>query len=263
MIKFINNIKVREIFLFILITIGFNNCGIKKEPKKVSSDFNELNIKFESYSKQGVFLRGKIILYNDSFYRTKKLFLMNITPVQIIAKSKTICSLKVDSSDCSKAYLVKVKYEGKIYNVFGKDLYEINDKQNFSFEDSLKNKYNIFPVNNFEMGAADDKGLTICDDFSVIIIENIKEKKYSFIGNPEKENNFKYAVLMNNDGKEEEIYKAVMVKDTLVVGIRCFYQEGGNTYNLKITTNGWWYSSLISDKTDFNEPELKKLEQIN
>ena len=107
------------------------------------------------------------------------------------------------------------------------------------------------------MGASDENGLTDCDDYSLLIVYNENKQKFNTINY----NNNEKVKLLHDDSSNEQIYKVSVEKDTLIIGIKAFHQEGGRMYNLKTTFKNNFTKSIIFDRKIFEENELEKLKQ--
>ena len=232
-----------------------------------TSNLTESKIEFNKYVADGMFLRGKVRLFDNDLKMTEKLDINKITLVQIIEKSTKMYNVGGQTDNCEKADFIKVKYLGKVYTVFGQDVYEINNQEKFSVQNEKNEKLTLFPITNFEMGAGDDDGLTGCDDYSLLVLLNENKKQYSLLKYPDNEdirgaNAYKYAVIYHDDGGDDKIYKLSIQQDTLVVGIKSIYQEGGAVFNLKIKLSGELPETRISDRIRFEtDEELKKMDE--
>jgi hypothetical protein len=258
------------------MSCGHKNSNSSADSKKndkdsiaKTSNLTDSKIEFKKYIADGMFLKGKIRLFDNNLKITGKLEIDKITLVEILAKSTKMYNVEEQTDNCEKAYFLKVKYLGKEYIVFGQDVYEISNKQKFSTLDEKKEKLILFPVTNFEMGASDEKGLTACDEYSILVLHNKTKNHYSLIRFPENDDihtgDFtpKYAVLFNDDMAGEKIYKFSMRQDTLVIGIKATYQEGGSVFNLKTKLSTDFPKSEVSDRIRFDtDEELKKMEEI-
>ena len=243
-------------FRFILLFFTLTSLGQKKE---------ENIVEFDNYFKDGIFLNTSIRLFDNNLKRIGNLTIKEIEFVKILAKSRTMYDIDKSSDGCLKSYFIKVKYKNTDYLVFGQDIFEINANQKFKFVNSNHEIFSLFPITNFEMGAADEDGLTGCDDFSILVISNEKTKKYSTIEFPKNEKKYtksKDAILIHDDSGEEKIYKISVFKDVIQVGIKAHYQEGGCAYNLKINFDKGRYKSKITDRLRFEENEIKQLDRL-
>jgi len=271
-------IKKMRTSLYILTVLLLVSCGQNKNnstnelnTNKNDSIVSTLNlteskIQFNKYLVDGMLLKGEIRLFDNDLTITEKLKIDKITLVQILEKSTKMYNIEGQMDNCEKAYFIKIKYQGKNYIVFGQDVFEINKEQKFSIQNENNEKLTLFPITNFEMGASDEDGLTDCDDYSLLILHNGKSNQYSLMKYPNNEdlrglNTYKYAVIYHDDGGEDKIYKLSIQQDTLVVGIKSIYQEGGAVFNLKAKLLGELPETIISDRIRFEtDEELKKME---
>ena len=266
--------------LYISALLLFMSCGQKTNNSTIESSTiendsivktsskTEFKIEFKKYSVDGMFLKGKIRIFDNDQDVKEKLEVDKITFVQILEKSTKMYNVKGITDNCEKAFFLKVKYQDDDYIVFGQDIYEINNQQKFSIQNEKQEKLTLFPITNFEMGASDEDGLTGCDDYSLLVILNEKENQYTLMKYPNNEDihgesTNKYASLFHDDGSEEKIYKLTLKQDTLVIGIKATYQEGGSVFNLKAKLSGDLPETLISDRVRFEtDEELKKMDEI-
>lgn len=241
---------------------------IEKDSLPETSNLPVSNIVFKQYVVDGIFLKGKVRLFDNNLKSIGKLEIAKITPVQIFEKSAKMYNIQGETDNCEKANFLKVKYIDKDYIVFGQDVYEINNQQKFSTQNEKEEKLILFPITNFEMGASDEDGLTCCDDFSLLVLLYENRNQYSLMKFPENEDIHdmaasKYASLFHDDASEEKIYKVSIKRDTLIIGIKAIYQEGGSTFNLKAKLSGKLPETIISDRIRFEtEEELKKMDEI-
>lgn len=225
-------------------------------------------IEFKTYAANGMFLKGNIRLFDNNLKNIGKIEIDKTTLVQILEKSDKMYNIEGSTENCDKAYFLKVKYQNKDYTVFGQDVYEINNEQKLSTTNDKKEKLTIFPITNFEMGASDDVGLTACDDYSLLILFNEKKNHYSLMRCPSNEEvhnteTNKYARLFHDEGSEEKIYKLTVKQDTLIIGIKAVYQEGGSVFNLKVKLSDEMPTTKISDRIRFDtDEELKKMDEM-
>ena len=223
-------------------------------------------IDFNKYEADGILLNRKYDLYDEYQKKIGQLEINNISQVHIQEKSTQLYYVGNESDNCQKAFFLKVSYQNKSYVLFGRDVYEINDQQKFSTINAKNEKLTLFPVTNFEMGASDEEGLTGCDDYSILMLFNHKTEQYSLFQYPQNEDihikgAYKYANLFHDDGSEEKIYKITMKNDTLVIGIKAIYQEGGSVFNLKVVLNNDFPATFIADRISFEtDEELKNMD---
>jgi len=241
---------------------------IEEDSLSEASNLPVSNIAFKQYVVDGIFLKGKVRLFNNDLKNIGELEIARITSVQILEKSAKMYNIQGETDNCEKANFLKVKYVDKDYFVFGQDVYEINSQQKFSIQNEKEEKLILFPITNFKMGASDEDGLTSCDDFSLLVLLNEKKNQYSLMKSPENEDIHdmavsKYASLFHDDASEEKIYKVTVKRDTLIIGIKAIYQEGGSIFNLKAKLSGKLPETIISDRVRFEtEEELKKMDEI-
>lgn len=241
---------------------------IKNDSIVTTSNLTESKIEFKKYVVDGMFLKGKIRIFDNEMKIKEKLEVDKITHVQILEKSTKMYNVEGNTDNCERAYFLKVKYQDKDYTVFGQDVYQINDKQKISTQNKNKEKLTLFPITNFKIGASDEEGLTTCDDYSLLVLLNEKKNQYSLMKYPNNEDIHgeaanKYASLFHDDSSEEKIYKLTVKQDTLVIGIKATYQEGGSVFNLKVKLSGELPDTKISDRIRFEtDEELKKMDEI-
>ncbi|MBC5834310.1 hypothetical protein G6N05_08010 [Flavobacterium sp. F372] len=219
---------------------------------------NKEKVEFEKYSASGIIIYQNNRLFDENLKAIGQLYSKGFEKVQILERSKKMYNLENSSEYCEKAYFIKIRYNNQDCIVFGKDVYEIDMKQKFSFQDPNGDQLSLFPVTNFEMGASDDDGLTGCDDYSFLIIENKNKRtftsiKYPTNGTNDKIKKLEKAVLIHDEGANEEIQSVATKKDTLVIAMKATYQEGGSTFNLKTTFKDHFSKSIITDKIIFEE----------
>ena len=227
------------------------------------------NIELKKYVADGLFLKGEFSIFDNTLKKIGKLQITEIESTQILERSSKIYNIDGNTDNCQKAFFVKVKFKNKDYILFGKDIYEIDNKQTFNIFNTKKEKLTLFPVKNFVMGASDEEGLTGCDEFSILVLYNSTLKLYSLIKFPKNGNvdevafKPKYAMIIDDDRAGEKIYKVSMTHDTLVIGIKAIYQEGGSVYNLKTKLSTDFPNSEITDTIYFRtDEEVKKMDEI-
>lgn len=261
-----------KIHYFIYIFFIFISCGketkkknlppnlkTKTETSKTLENINEREkVEFVKHKTYGIILNQNNRLFDKNLREIGSIYSLGFEKVQILEITKNMYNLENSPDNCKKAYFVKIKYDGKDCIIFGKEIFEINNEQIFCFQNAKGDEFTIFPVTNFEMGASDDDGLTDCDDYSVLIISNEKENTFY----PIKGNASKNAELLHDDSANEKIYKVSVEKDTIIIGIKALYQEGGSAYNLKTMFKNNFSKFIISDKKTFEENELEILKQI-
>lgn len=233
-----------------------------------TSNLEKSNIEFKKYVADGMLLKGEIRIFDNGKQIKEKLEVNKITPVQILEKSTKMYNVEGKTDNCEKAFFLKVKYHDIDYTIFGQDVYEINNQQKFTTQNEKQEKLTLFPITNFEMGASDEDGLTGCDDYSLLVLLNEKENQYTLMKYPDNEDihgetTNKYASLFHDDGSEEKIYKLTVKQDTLIIGIKAIYQEGGSVFNLKAKLSGELPETSISGRIRFEtDEELKKMDEI-
>jgi hypothetical protein len=255
--------------LLLLLPLFIMSCGSKTESNsdktsEVKTDIsNNLEEKkevsktiFEKYSKEGILLIGNINLFNENLKQIGKLKIDENSKVQILEKTVELFNIEKSKEYCLKSNFLKINYKGNDYIVFGREVYEINKIEKLDFQNEKNDAFSIFSITSFEMGASDEDGLTGCDDFSYLIILEKKSKKYSTIMAPKEQEkilNEKFANLLHDDGSEEKIYSAKVIKDSLILGIKISYQEGYGSYNLKSSFKNNFRNSIISNQNRFDE----------
>ena len=267
--------------LYISTLLLFMSCGQKhnnETTKTTESEIDTLvdnskvldnNIQLKKYVAEGLLLNGEISFFDNNQKKIGKLKITEIEPTQIMEKSTKMFNIDGSTNKCQKAFFLKIKFKNKDYLVFGQDVYEIDKKQIFNTYNKEREKLTLFPIANFDMGASDEEGLTGCEEYSVLILFNKTKNHYSLIRFPENEDihtgelNPKYAVLFNDDMAGEKIYKVSMKQDTLVIGIKATYQEGGSVFNLKTKLSTDFPKSEVSNRIRFDtDEELKKMDEI-
>jgi hypothetical protein len=216
----------------------------------------ENKISFEKYEKDGILLKGEIRLFDEKLNQTGKLIIEETSKIQILEKSTEMYNINKSDSNCLKSYFLKIKYKNQNYFLFGEQVYEADEQGKFDFVNSKNEKYSVFSITNFQMGASDDEGLTGCDDFSILLVLNQSSNKYFTITAPkgnENHSNQKIATLVHDDGSSEEIYRAKVTNDTLTLGIKIGYQEGYGSYFLKTNIQDSFSQSAIIDRVRFDD----------
>lgn len=257
---------------YIYIFFIFISCGQETKKEKPSQNSekqtetsttvknsNQIEkIEFVKHQTYGIILNQNNRLFDENLKGIGLIYSSGFEKVQILEITKKMYNLENSSDHCEKAHFVKIKYNNKDCIIFGKEIFEINNQQLFRFQNTKGDEFSIFPVTNFEVGASDDDGLTGCDDSRVLIIANEKENTF----HPIKGNENKNIVLLHDDSANEEIYKVSIKKDTLIIGIKAFYQEGGSIFNLETTFKNDFTKSVLKDKKTFEEIDIEKLKQI-
>lgn len=240
----------------------------KNDSIVTNSNLTESKIEFKKYNVDGMFLKGKIRIFDNDLEIEEKLEVDKITLVQILEKSTKMYNIEGNTDNCEKTYFLKVNYKGKDYTVFGQDVYEINDQQKFSTQNEKNEKLTLFPITNLKMGAGDDEGLTGCNEYSLLVLQYGNNQHYSLLKYPKNDDTRgkavgKYAILFHDDMSEAKIYKTTINQDTLIIGIKEIYQEGGSIYNMKANLSGELPETIISDRISFEtDEELKKMDEF-
>ena len=256
--------KVSIVILLLVIScvnktesITEKNAEIKTDTLNSSiNEKEEAKITFNEYAKDGVLLQGELTLFDENLNKVGNLEIKEISKVQILEKSINFYTIENSNDYCLKSNFIKINYKSKNYIVFGREIYEINEKEKFDFQNEKNENFTILPITNFEMGASDDDGLTGCDDFSYLIIYNKANNKYSTISAPnnqENHSNEKFANLLHDDGSEEKIYQVKVVNDSLILKIKVSYQEGYGSFNLNTSFKDNFKNSIITSKNRFEE----------
>lgn len=232
------------------------------------SDIDTTNL-FREYVTDGIFLKGDVRVYNNKLKKIGALSIPFIEPVKILSKTTLMYNVENSTDICDKACFVKVRYQNQEYIVFGKDIYEINNNEKHVAINEKQQKIVLLSITNFEMGASNEEGLTGCDDFSILMIHNNTTNKYLMVQFPENDSirtgnfNPKQAVLFHDDGSDDKIYKLSIIEDTLIIGIKSIYQEGGASFNLKTLYGKDFSKSKITDKVVYEtDNELQKMEEL-
>jgi hypothetical protein len=253
------------------------SCKQGNEDKPLNSNKKTENLKkiniqtekveFTKHQAYGIIINKVMKIYDENLKEIGEIHSRFLEKVKITGYTKKMYNQENISDNCEKAKFVKIKLYNKELILFGNDVCEINNEQLFNFQNTKGHEYSIFPVTNFAMGASDNDGLTGCDDYSILIIENKKEKTFSSIGYPlntKNRNNktLKEVVLFHDDGAEEKIYNVSTINDTIIIGIKAIYQEGSCIFNLKTTFSNNYSKSVITDKVQFKENEAEKFEDV-
>lgn len=225
------------------------------------------SIVFKNHKGFGIVINKTIPVFDDNLTETGKLTFDRLEKVQLTAVTKAMYNLKGSSEYCDKANFVKILHKGRPYTVFGKDVYEIDAQQTFPFQNPQGETFAVFSAAHFEMGASDEDGLTDCDEYSILVVENKNANTYILIGYPANENihnrhDLKKAVLFNDDGSSEEIYSVTATRDTVSIGIKATYQEGGSACKLNTAFKDNFSKSVISGFQRYEEDELDRLKEL-
>ncbi len=266
--------KTMKQFSILFLLFFIISCGNKKESeKKQTPETTKTDIKasadrsqeikpiFEKYSKEGIVLNGQLQVFDEKLNKIDKLEVNEISKIEILEKTTSIYNIDHSRDYCLKSNFVKIKYKEKNYILFGRDVYKIDESDQFDFKDNSNEKFSIFSVANFEMGASDEDGLTDCDDYSLLVVLNQNTNKYSTIKNPEIQEYYpsqKFATLAHDDGSLENIYNVKVAYDSLIVGIKISYQEGYGSYFLKTSFKDNFSKSYITDRKRFEEESVYK-----
>jgi hypothetical protein len=260
--------------ILLIMSCGQRNNNSLTESKTSDKDsttetlaLTEDKIEFSKYVADGMFLKGSVQIFDNELKSIGKLEINSITIVQILEKSTKMYNIEGKPDKCDKANFLKVKYRGNDYTVFGQEVYEINNQQKFSTQNDKNEKLTLFPITNFEMGAADEIGLSECDEYSLLMLHNESKNHYTLMKYPSNEDihgrdRNKYASLFNDDMSEEKIYKLTTAQDTLIIGIKAKYQMGGSVFNLNVILSKEFPETRISDRVRFEtDEELKKMDE--
>ncbi|KFF04263.1 hypothetical protein [Flavobacterium reichenbachii] len=228
----------------------------KDLPSEIETKEAEHKISFKKYEKDGILLKGEISLFDEKLNQTGKLTVEETSKIQILEKSTEMYNINKSEDNCLKSNFLKIKYKNQDYLLFGDQVYEGDEQGKFDFVNSKNEKYSIFSIKNFQMGASDDVGLTGCDDFSILLVLNQNSNKFFTITAPKENGNYsnqKIATLIHDDGSGEEIYRAQVSNDTLTLGIKIGYQEGYGSYFLKTNIQDNFSQSVVIDRVRFED----------
>jgi hypothetical protein len=131
--------------------------------------------------------------------------------------------------------------------VSGRHVYEIVESR------EITNTYTqdyliLYSVKNFAMGAADEDGLTGCNDYRILILKNSKTAKLYFIKmKKEVESSSEIALLYNDEGVSDNISSIDIKPDRIVVSVNSEFQEGFGSYKLNILQNSDEFRGYKSD----------------
>ncbi|MEN2401552.1 hypothetical protein GKZ90_0017300 [Flavobacterium sp. MC2016-06] len=253
-ILFITGCQNKKASETIPLSVKATSSSISEKEKK------DNKVSLKKYEKEGILLKGQVKLFDDRLNKIGELIIDEISKIQILEKSTAIYNIDKSNDYCLKSNFVKIRYKNKNYLVFGSDVYEINESQKLECSINSKNeKYSIFPITNFEMGASDEEGLTGCDDYSILLVFNQNSNKYSTITVPqdnENHSNQKFAALEHDDSLEEKIYNAQVKNDTLILGIKIGYQEGYGSYFLQTSFKDNFSKSKVTERKRFEEENV-------
>ena len=265
--------------LYILTLLLLMSCGQKTNNSTTelmtnrndsivtTSNLTESKIEFKKYAVDGMLLKGKIRIFDNNLKIKENLEVNEITLVQILEKSTKMYNVDGNTDNCEKAYFLKIKFQGKDYTVFGQDVYEINNQQKFSIENGKNEKLTLFPITNLKMGVGYEGDFTGCNDYSLLVLQYGNKQHYSLLKYPNNDDTRgkavgKYAILFHDDMSEAKIYKTTISQDTLIIGIKEIYQEGGSIYNMKANLSDELPETIISDRISFEtDEELKRMDE--
>lgn len=206
----------------------------------------EINLKpnavFKTAKKRGIILPGDHYAYNEALTKIKEITVSEIEEVPILRKTEKKRPNKRRQDYCKWSNYVEIMYNEEPLIIFGEKLLSISSSDNYTLDN-----YNIHLIigENFTMEAADEDGLTGCDDYSDIIIK--ANGTYSFLLEGDSKSDVT-KVFYHNDGIYEDIEQTYVKNDTLIAEINQSFQEGTGQYTLKIFyDNGW--KSLEFEKT--------------
>ncbi|WP_108866817.1 hypothetical protein [Aquimarina aquimarini] len=200
----------------------------------------EINLKpnavFRITDEKGIILPGNYSVYNEALTKTKQIKVQEIEEVSILRKTEQKRPNKRGQDYCEWSNYVEVLYKEEPLIIFGEKLLSISSEKEYKLDN-----YNIDLITgeNFTMGAADENGLTGCDDYSDIIIK--ANATYSFLFEDNSKSDVA-KVFYHDEGMFEDIKQAYVKNDTLVAQISQSFQEGTGKYTLKIFYDeGWKY----------------------
>lgn len=244
--------KKTLLVLTVLVLASQIGHGQKKEAI-VESEPPAAEIELAAYPMDGLLLKGEIRTFDIYRNRVGTLEMSKITPVRILERTEEMYHVEGSTDGCQKAYFLKVRYDGTDHIVFGRDVYRVMSDETHKIATENGETLALLPMVNFDMEAVDEIGLTGCDDYSLLVLYNETKGTYSLMRHPEGETwgRYEYAILSNNEGASEDIYSVSTAGDTLIVGIRVSYQEGGAFYNLKATLSDDFPRTEVSDFVSF------------
>jgi len=183
-------------------------------------------VSFLKYYKSGLLLPGKYKTYNAQIVSNGELSVDKIQELSIIEKSKNKHPHISGEDYCKWSNYLKIVYSSDTLIVFGNNVLEITSeyKELKLTSDTIA----LLLANNFTMEAADDDGLTGCDDFSYIVVESSSDE-YELI----------YKIT-HDEGMNEYIKNINISGDTVKLNIQIGYQEGTGSYNLNIFRESEW-----------------------
>lgn len=254
------------IFISTLLTL----LACKKETNTQLAQTNVADtvqsISFQTVNSEGILFKGEAEIYDEFENNIYRINIAKAEKVKIVGISAQQYNLKGNNDICEKANFVKIIRNNKELILFGKRIYLV-DKANIYPFTSANNNYNVLAVENFQMDAGNEEGLTGCEDYKYLILENISKKSFSKI--PFKANKSDiyrtssyYAILYNDDMSGDSIYKSHIEQDTLALAVKSFYQEGGAAYLLKIVISNNDFYSFIDSYKSYEEEQLEELERL-
>lgn len=203
---------------------------------------------FVDYKKDGLILPATYEVYNNSFNSIGQLNIDSILPIKIIRKSLKKHPKFLEQDYCEWSNFIELNYENDTIIVFGKSILEISFTEMRVLNDS--NMISLILAENFTMEAADDDGLTGCDDFSYIFIKPEK-MGYSYIQPAEDKGQLGFGMLAHDEGMSERISTIQVNQDTLILSVNVGYQEGTGGYNMKIFKEKKWYYTISDRKREY------------
>lgn len=258
-----------------LIFIAVLTCFLEviqscNEPAKVSGNNDEDSLSvadvydFEKVDKYGYLLGNGCDFYGDNFnplghfVPKDSLILVRITGI-----SKDMFNLNGSDDKCLKAHFVNIELDGKSYIVFGSDVYVKQAEQLKRIRNSKNEEWIVFPIKALQMGASDEEGLTMCDEYSYLVMQYNRTGRTTLLQYPKNDSlrlqsNLKYGVLYNDDMSEDIISELDIKNDSVYIHIQSTGQEGGHIFTIKTQA----YSNLpYTEIVDFKRFETDELFQ--
>lgn len=223
-----------------------NDSNVERKEVKEEKD-TSVTVTFKDYQKPGLILQGNYKTYSEQIKVIGKINVPEIKALQIIQISETKHPQHTNVDYCKWANYLKVVYNEDTLILFGEKVLEINEEYS---NINLKTKnVKLLIAGNFLTKSSDEEGLTGCDEYSYLIIEN-KNGFYSLVNAPKRDNYYpyEYAVLFDNDGIGEEITNLETNEDTIKLKIDVIYQEGSGSYNYKIYPSSTQWKSFETDR---------------
>ncbi len=194
---------------------------------------------FEAYLKKGLLIPHVYAIYNETLDSIGNFTVEEITEIKILQKTKKKLAQFKKQDYCDWSNFVHAVYQEDTLILFGKTiLHDLSEKPY-----RLNNTYPIqfILAQNMRMGMMDDQGLTLCDDFSYMIIK--AEESYHFVyGKRADEQPGDFMVLHHNDGISEYLDQTIIVGDTLKLQVKADYQEGTGAFEVLIFKADQWRS---------------------